>query len=70
VEQSNHRFNGALSSPRRLARVAANCLAAVERSEGDLLVRFSALSSFEGVVIRLSYVASSPLFTSGHFSST
>ena len=74
VEQSTRRFDGVLSSPKRLVRVAANSLAAVERNDGRLLVRFSALSSFEGVVIRLSGAAghqlSLPLFTNDHFSST
>ena len=74
VEQSNRRFDGVLSSPKRLVRVAANSLAAVERSDGRLLVRFSALSSFEGVVIRLSGAVAHqlplPLFTNDHFSST
>jgi hypothetical protein len=74
VEQSNRRFDGVLSSPKRLVRVAANSLAAVERTDGRLLVRFSALSSFEGVVIRLSGAAGNqlplPLFTNDHFAST
>ena len=74
VEQSNRRFDGVLSSPKRLVRVAANSLAAVERTDGRLLVRFSALSSFEGVVIRLSGAAVHqlplPLFTNDHFAST
>ena len=73
VEQSNPRFDRVLSSPKRLVRVAANSLAAVERNEGRLLVRFSALSSFEGVVIRLCGVVGHqlalPLFTNNHFSS-
>jgi hypothetical protein len=74
VEQSNRRFDGVLSSPKRLVRVAANSLATVERNDGRLLVRFSALSSFEGVVIRLSgavgHQLSLPLFTNDHFPST
>jgi len=74
VEESTGRFDGVLSSPKRLVRVAANSLAAVERSEGRLLVRFSALSSFEGVVIRLSgatrHQLPLPLFTNDHFSSS
>ena len=74
VEQSNRRFDGVLSSPKRLVRVAANSLAAVERTDGRLLVRFGALSSFEGVVIRLSGAAVHqlplPLFTNDHFAST
>jgi hypothetical protein len=74
VEQSNRRFDGVLSSPKHLVRVAANSLAAVERNDGRLLVRFSPLSSFEGVVIRLSGVAAHqlplPLFANDHFSST
>jgi hypothetical protein len=74
VEQPNRRFDDVLSSPKRLVRVAANSLAAVERTDGRLLVRFSALSSFEGVVIRLSGAAGHqlplPLFTNDHFAST
>jgi hypothetical protein len=74
VEQSNRRFDGVLSSPKHLVRVAANSLAAVERNDGRLLVRFSPLSSFEGVVIRLSGVVGHqlplPLFANDHFSST
>ena len=73
VEQSNRRFDCVLSSPKRLVRVAANSLAAVERNDGRLLVRFSALSSFEGVVIRLSGAVGHqlplPLFTNDHSSS-
>lgn len=73
VEQSSRRFDRVLSSPKRLVRVAANSLAAVERHDGRLLVRFSALSSFEGVVIRLCGVVGHqlalPLFTNDHFSS-
>jgi len=56
VEQSTRRFDRVLSSPKRLVRIAANSLAAVERNDGRLLLRFTALSSFEGVVIRLSGV--------------
>lgn len=74
VEQSNRRFDSVLSSPKRLVRIAANSLAAVERNDGRLLVRFSALSSLEGVVIRLSgpagYQLPLLLFTNDHFSST
>lgn len=74
VEQSNRRFDGVLSSPKHLVRVAANSLAAIERNGGRLLVRFSPLSSFEGVVIRLSGVVGHqlplPLFTNDHFAST
>lgn len=72
LEQSNRHFDRVLSSPKRLVRVAANSLATVERSDGRLLVCFSALSSFEGVVIRLSGVTVHqlplPLFTNDHFS--
>jgi len=73
VEQSSRHFDRVLSSPKRLVRVAANSLATVECSAGRLLVRFSTLSSFEGVVIRLCGVAGHqlplPLFTNDHFSS-
>ena len=60
-----------LSSPKRLVRIAANSLAAVERNDGSLVVRFSALSSSEGVVMRLSGGVGRrlplPLFTIDHF---
>ena len=73
VEQSCQHFDRVLSSPKRLVRVAANSLATVEHSDGRLLVRFSSLSSFEGVVIRLSGAVGHqlplPLFTNDHFSS-
>jgi hypothetical protein len=73
VEHSSQRFDRALSSPKRLVRVAANSLATVEHSGGRLLLRFSPLSSFEGVVIGLSDVAghslSPPQFANDHFSS-
>jgi hypothetical protein len=54
VEQSSARFDRVLASPKRLVRVAANSPATIERSPGSELVRFSPLSSFAGVVIRLS----------------
>jgi hypothetical protein len=72
IEQSSKRFEGALSSPKRLVRVAANSPATIDRSEG-LRVRFSPLSSFAGVVVRLGGVPgqqlSLPLFESDHFCS-
>jgi hypothetical protein len=71
VEQSSPRFEGALSSPKRLVRIAANSPATIDRSEGRLVVRFSALSSFAGVVVRLGGVPTRqlilPLFQSDHF---
>ncbi len=73
VEASNKRFASALTSPKRLVRVAANSPATIDRSEGRLAVCFSPLSSFAGVVIRLGGVPgrqlSLPLFESDHFSS-
>jgi hypothetical protein len=73
VEQSSQRFEGALSSPKRLVRVAANSPATIDRSGGDLRVRFSPLSSFAGVVVRLggapNLQLSLPLFESDHFAS-
>jgi hypothetical protein len=73
VEQSSHRFEGTLSSPKRLVRVAANSPATIDRSGGDLRVRFSPLSSFAGVVVRLGGLPgrqlSLPLFESDHFAS-
>jgi hypothetical protein len=71
VEQSSPRFEGALSSPKRLVRVAANSPATVDRTGGGVRVRFSPLSSFAGVVVRLDiaprYQLSLPLFESDHF---
>jgi hypothetical protein len=73
VEQSSQRFEGALTSPKRLVRVAANSPATIDRSGGGLRVRFSPLSSFAGVVVRLGGVPGSqlslPLFESDHFAS-
>jgi hypothetical protein len=74
VEAANRRFTGALTSPKRLVRVAANSPATIDRSEGRLAVRFGPLSSFAGVVIRLGgatgHQLSLPLFESDHFSSS
>jgi hypothetical protein len=74
VEQSSPRFEGALSSPKRLVRVAANSPATIDRSEGRLRVRFSPLSSFAGVVVRLVGAPERqlclPLFQSDHFWTT
>ncbi len=72
VGDSCGRFETALSRPKRLVRVAANSPATVDRSDGRLLVRFSALSSYGGVVIRLAEPVGPqlvlPLFESDHFS--
>jgi hypothetical protein len=54
VEHPTKRFETALGSPKRLVRVAANSPATVEHTAGREAVRFSALSCFGGVVIRLS----------------
>ena len=73
VEQSSHRFDRALSSPKRLVRVAANSPATIDRSNGHVRVRFSPLSSFHGVVIRLTDTTGCPLtlppLANHHFSS-
>ena len=71
IEQSTRRFDGVLSSPKRLVRIAANSPATVERTAGRDRVRFSHLSSFDGVVIALSGTVGRqlPLFASDHFSS-
>lgn len=73
VERSSKRFDRALSSPKRLVRIAANSPATIDRSNGGVLVRFSPLSSFDGVVIRLADITehqlSLPLFANDHFSS-
>ncbi len=54
IEYSTKRFETALASPKRLVRIAANSPATVERRPGRESVRFSPLSCFGGVVIRLS----------------
>jgi hypothetical protein len=54
VEQSTRRFETALASPKCLVRVAANSPATVERRPGRETVRFSPLSCFADVMIRLS----------------
>lgn len=53
-EHPPKRFETALGSPKRLVRVAANSPATVDRQPGRETVRFSPLSCFGGVVIRLS----------------
>jgi len=53
VEQSSKRFDRLLSSPKRLVRVAANSPAIIDHADDQVLIRFSPLSSFAGVVIRL-----------------
>lgn len=72
VEQTSTRFEGVLSSPKRLVRVAANSPGIVDRTSGELRVRFGDLSSFAGVVICLSAVPTVqlrlPLFGNDHFS--
>ena len=73
VEQSSARFDRALSSPKRLVRVAANSPAFVDRSGDALRIRFSPLSSFPGVVLCLSdqpfLQLELPLFRNAPFSS-
>lgn len=72
IEQTSVRFDRALSSPKRLVRVAANSPAFVDRSRDELRVRFSTLSSFPGVVLCLSnrpfVQLELPLFQGVHFS--
>ncbi|MCL5264900.1 MAG: hypothetical protein M1343_06880 [Chloroflexi bacterium] len=71
VEQTSTRFEGVLGSPKRLVRVAANSPGVVDRTSGELRVRFGELSSFAGVVICLSAVRPVQLrlalFGSDHF---
>jgi len=71
IEQSTRRFDGVLSSPKRLVRIAANSPASIERTADRERVRFSHLSSFDGVVIALSGSAGRQLslFANDHFSS-
>jgi hypothetical protein len=73
VELSTARFTNVLDSPKRLVRIAANSPATLERIDGREQVRFGHLSSFDGVVIRLSgsicRQLSLPLFANDYFSS-
>ena len=71
IEQSTRRFDGVLSSPKRLVRIAANSPAIIERTADRERVRFSHLSSFDGVVIALSGIVGRQLslFANDHFSS-
>jgi hypothetical protein len=70
VEHSTRRFETALGSPKRLVRIAANSPATVERMPGQETVRFSPLSCFGDVVIRLSegpaWQLSLPFTTNDH----
>ena len=43
----------ALQRPRYLVRVAANSLATIEQQEGQMVIRFSPLSSLAGTLIHL-----------------
>jgi hypothetical protein len=74
VEQATQRFATILSSPKRLVRVAANSPATVEHAAGREVVRFSPLSGFGGVMIRLSpgagYQLPLPFTRNDHFDST
>jgi len=71
VEQSSKRFDRVLSSPKRLVRVAANSPAIIDHSDDQVLIRFSLLSSFGGVVIRLTntpgYRGTLPSSANDHF---
>jgi hypothetical protein len=73
VEHSSTRFDRALSSPKRLVRVAANSPATIARANGHVWICFSPLSSFEGVIIRLVDTTVPPLtlppLANHHFSS-
>jgi len=70
VEHSTPRFEALLARPKRLVRVAANSPATVERWGSQVLVCFSPLSGFDGVVIRLVGPAGHqlvlPLFENDH----
>jgi len=71
VEHSSKRFDRVLSSPKRLLRVAANSPASIDYADDQVLIRFSPLSSFGGVVIRLpntpQYRATLPAAANDHF---
>lgn len=53
IEVSNRRFDRALSSTKRLVRIAANSPADILHFQDQTLIRFSPLSSFSGAVINL-----------------
>jgi hypothetical protein len=53
IEVSNRRFDRALSSTKRLVRIAANSPADILHFQDQTVIRFSPLSSFSGVVINL-----------------
>jgi hypothetical protein len=71
VEHPTKRFETVLGSPKRLVRVAANSPATVEHTAGREAVRFSPLSCFGGVVIRLApspgYQLPLPFVENDHF---
>jgi hypothetical protein len=73
IEHPTKRFETALGSPKCLVRVAANSPATVEHTAGREAVRFSPLSCFGGVVIRLwtelGYQLSLPFDGNDHFDS-
>ncbi|MGV0977066.1 MAG: hypothetical protein ACOYD1_13730 [Candidatus Nanopelagicales bacterium] len=73
VEYPTKRFETALGSPKRLVRVAANSPATVEHAAGQEALRFSPLSCFGGVMIRLSaepgYQLPLPFIGNDHFDS-
>jgi hypothetical protein len=60
LEQSNRRFTQTLASPKRLIRVAANSPATVWHAQAQVSVRFSCLSSLDGVVITIPCQAVQP----------
>ena len=69
IAHSTRRFETTLTSPKRLVRIAANSPATVDRATEQLLVHFSPLSSFNGVIICLSErpEPSAVLATNDHF---
>ena len=75
VQDTTSRFDAVLGSPKHLVRVAANSPATVAYSQGDISLHFGALSSFGGVIIRLSQPTTPfqlplPLFKSDLFCTT
>jgi len=60
IVHSTRRFDTTLTSPKRLVRIAANSPATIDRATGQLVVRFSPLSSFNGVVICLAEPSEPP----------
>lgn len=67
VEDSNRRFARTLASPKKMVRIAANSPAIVLHNPDQVSIRFSKLSSLDGVVITLPALPSLTTSQSDHF---